>query len=90
MAEIAAMISKLLDFQKSGHAHASAVKLYNILAASSNGFLDDTIKANPMLKVKRPLLARKKIQNESKKPIPSINSAIFSSAWRTNLSGRHI
>ena len=52
----AAMISKLLlDFQKSGHAHASAVKLYNILnGIFKTAFLDDTIKANPMLKVKRP------------------------------------
>ena len=51
-----AMISKLLlDFQKSGHAHASAVKLYNILnGIFQMAFLDDTIKANPMLKVKRP------------------------------------
>lgn len=52
----AAMISKLLlDFQKNGHAHASAVKLYNILnGIFQMAFLDDTIKANPMLKVKRP------------------------------------
>ena len=45
-----AMISKLLlDFQKNGHAHASAVKLYNILnGIFQMAFLDDTIKANPM------------------------------------------
>ena len=52
----AAMISKLLlDFQKNGHSHASAVKLYSILnGIFQMAFLDDTIKANPMLKVKRP------------------------------------
>lgn len=51
-----AMISKLLlEFQKSGHAHASAVKLYNVLnGIFQMAFLDDTVKGNPMLKVKRP------------------------------------
>ena len=51
-----AMISKLLlDFQKNGHAHASAVKVYNILnGIFQMAFLDDTITANPMLKVRRP------------------------------------
>lgn len=50
-----AMITKLLlDFQ-GGHAHASCVKLYNILnGLFSMAFLDDTIPINPMLKVKRP------------------------------------
>lgn len=51
-----AMISKLLiDFQKSGKAHASAVKLYNILnGIFQMAFMDDSIPVNPMLKVKRP------------------------------------
>lgn len=51
-----AMISKLLlDFQNSGHAHASAVKVYNILnGIFQMAFLDDTITINPMMKVKRP------------------------------------
>lgn len=51
-----AMISKLLiEFQKNGHAHASSVKLYNVLnGVFQMAFLDDTIKINPMLKVKRP------------------------------------
>ena len=51
-----AMISRLLiDFQKAGYAHASAVKLYNILnGIFQMAFLDDTIEVNPMLKVKRP------------------------------------
>ncbi len=57
MADITpAMIAKLLlDFQKSGYAHASAVKLYNILnGLFQMAFLDDTLSTNPMLKVKRP------------------------------------
>ena len=65
-----AMISKLLlDFQKSGHAHASAVKLYNILnGIFQMAFLDDTIKANPMLKVKRPSPRKEeRAQDESEK-----------------------
>lgn len=65
-----AMISKLLlDFQKDGHAHASAVKLYNILnGIFQMAFLDDTIKTNPMLKVKRPAPRKEeKAQDESDK-----------------------
>ena len=51
-----AMITKLLvDFQKAGYAHATAVKLYNILSGVFEmAFLDDSIPMNPMLKVKRP------------------------------------
>ena len=51
-----AMVSKLLlDFQKVGYAHATAVKLYNILnGVLEMAFLDDTIPMNPMLKVRRP------------------------------------
>lgn len=51
-----AMISKLLvDFQKAGYAHTTAVKLYNILnGVLEMAFLDDSIPMNPMLKVKRP------------------------------------
>lgn len=51
-----AMISKLLiDFQKAGYAHASAVKLYNILNGLFDmAFMDDSIPISPMLKVKRP------------------------------------
>ncbi|MCC8078633.1 MAG: site-specific integrase [Oscillospiraceae bacterium] len=50
-----AMITKLLlDFQKS-HAHASCVKLYNILnGVFSMAFLDESIQQNPMLRVQRP------------------------------------
>ncbi len=51
-----AMISKLLlDFQKGGKAHASVIKLYNIInGVLEMAFLDDSIPINPMLKVKRP------------------------------------
>ncbi len=51
-----AMISKLLiDFQRAGYAHATTVKLYNILnGIFEMAFLDDSIPMNPMLKVKRP------------------------------------
>lgn len=52
-----AMLTKLLvDFQKAPHAHASTVKLYNILnGIFEMAFLDDSIPINPMLKVKRPV-----------------------------------
>ena len=52
----AAMVTKLLlDFRKAGYAHATAVKLYNILnGIFEMAFLDDSIPTNPMLKVKRP------------------------------------
>lgn len=55
-----AMISKLLvDFQKAGYAHATTVKLYNILnGVFGMAFLDDSIPMNPMLKVKRPALRK--------------------------------
>lgn len=65
-----AMISKLLlDFQKNGHAHASCIKLFNVLnGVFQMAFLDDTIKANPMLKVKRPSPRKEeKAQDESDK-----------------------
>lgn len=50
------MLTKLLlDFQKSGKAHSSAVKLYNILnGVFKMTFLDDSIQENPMLRVTRP------------------------------------
>ena len=51
-----AMISRLLtDFQRNGYAHATAIKLYNILnGLFEMAFLDDSIPINPLLKVKRP------------------------------------
>ena len=50
------VISKLLiDFQKAGYAHATCVKLYNILnGVFDMAFMDDSISISPMLKVKRP------------------------------------
>ena len=65
-----AIISKfLLNFQKDGYAHASAVKLYNILnGIFQMAFLDDTIKGNPMLKVTRPAPRKdEKTQDEGEK-----------------------
>lgn len=51
-----AMLTKrIVDFQKGNVAHASAVKLYNILNGIFDmAFMDDSIPINPMLKVKRP------------------------------------
>ena len=71
MADITpAMVTKLLlDFQKSGHAHASAVKLYNILnGIFKMAYKDDTVKVNPMLKVDRPTPRKEETaQDESDK-----------------------
>ena len=51
-----AMITKLLlDYQRAGHAHASTIKLYNILNGMFKmAFMDDSIPISPMLKVSRP------------------------------------
>ena len=51
-----AMIQRLLlDFQKAGYSHATAVKLYNILNGIFDmAFMDGSIAISPMLKVKRP------------------------------------
>lgn len=51
-----AVIQKLLvDFQKAGYSHATAVKLYNIMRGLFDmAFMDDSIPLSPMLKVKRP------------------------------------
>ncbi len=51
-----AMIQKLiLDFQKSGKSHSSALTLFVILCGIFNSaFMDDSIPISPMLKVKRP------------------------------------
>ena len=61
-----AMISKLLvDFQRAGYAHATAVKLYNILnGVFEMAFLDDSIPMNPMLKVKRPVPRKGELPKE--------------------------
>lgn len=51
-----AVVTKLLiDFQKGGYAHATVIKLYNILNGLFDmAFMDDSIPISPMLKVKRP------------------------------------
>lgn len=65
-----AMIQKLLvDFQRAGYAHATTVKLYNILnGIFEMAFLDDSVPMNPMLKVKRPAPRKdEQIKEESDK-----------------------
>lgn len=67
-----AMLTKLLiDFQKAGYAHASVIKLYNILnGIFEMAFLDDSIPMNPLLKVKRPAPRKdERIQEESEKAL---------------------
>ena len=66
-----AMITKLLiDFQRQGYAHATAVKLYNILnGVFEMAFLDDSILMNPMLKVKRPAPRKEETQDETDKAL---------------------
>lgn len=61
-----AIIQKLLlDFQKSGKAHATCVKLYNILnGLFTMAFMDDSIPLSPMLKVKRPAPRKDEAQKE--------------------------
>ncbi|MBR1585172.1 MAG: site-specific integrase [Clostridia bacterium] len=52
----AILTKRILDYQKEGYAHASAVKLYNILnGIFEMAFMDDSVPMNPMLKVKRPV-----------------------------------
>ena len=67
-----AIVQKLLlDFQKSGKAHSSAVKLYNILHGLFDmAFMDDSIPISPMLKVKRPSPRKdEKVEEESSKAL---------------------
>lgn len=55
----------LLDFQRTGKAHATAVKLYNVLnGLFSMAFMDDSIPLSPMLKVKRPAPRKDEAQKE--------------------------
>ena len=59
----AAVQKLLIDFQKRGYAHATTVKLYNILnGVFTMAYLDDTIPVNPMLKVKRPAPRKDELQ----------------------------
>lgn len=67
-----AMVTKLLvDFQKRGYAHATCVKLYNILNGLFDmAFMDDSIPLSPMLKVKRPAPRKDEAQKpESEKAL---------------------
>lgn len=67
-----AMLTKrILDYQKEGHAHSSAVKLYNILNGLFDmAFMDDSIPMNPMLKVKRPAQGKtEQAKDESEKAL---------------------
>lgn len=61
-----AMVTKLLvDFQKAGYSHSTAIKLYNILnGVFEMAFLDDSIPMNPMLKVKRPTAGKHEAPKE--------------------------
>lgn len=61
-----AMVTKLLvDFQKAGYSHSTAIKLYNILnGVFEMAFLDDSIPMNPMLKVKRPTAGKHEVPKE--------------------------
>ncbi|MBQ2062631.1 MAG: site-specific integrase [Oscillospiraceae bacterium] len=59
----AAVQKLLIDFQRRGYAHATTVKLYNILnGVFTMAYMDDTIPVNPMLKVKRPAPRKDELQ----------------------------
>ena len=66
-----AMLSKLLiDFQRQGYAHATTVKLYNILnGVFEMAFMDDSIPMNPMLKVKRPTPRKDEGKDDTEKAL---------------------
>lgn len=86
-----AMISKMLvDFQKAGYAHASVVKLYNILnGIFEMAFLDDSIPVNPLLKVKRPSPRKgEQVQEETKALTAKELSYVLSCAVQEPLKWR--
>ena len=61
----AAVQKLLLNFQRRGYAHATTVKLYNILnGIFSMAYMDDTIPVNPMFKVKRPAPRKDELQGQ--------------------------
>lgn len=66
-----AMIAKLLiDFQRQGYAHATCIKLYNILnGIFEMAFLDDSIPLNPMMKVKRPAPRKDDTKDDTEKAL---------------------
>jgi len=60
----------LLNFQRQGYAHATTVKLYNILnGIFEMAFLDDSIPMNPMMKVKRPAPRKEETREEAEKAL---------------------
>ena len=91
-----AMIQKLLlDFQRAGYSHSTAVKLYNILnGIFEMAFMDDSIPMNPMLKVKRPAPRKDELpQEERDKAYTATELAYILSCasheplqWRTYIS----
>lgn len=64
-----AMITKLLTDFQAEHAHATCIKLYNVMnGIFEMAFMDDSIEKNPMLKVKRPVPKKEeKAVNEEEK-----------------------
>lgn len=51
--------SFLLAFQKKGYAHATCIKLYNILnGIFTMAFMDETLETNPMARVTRPSMSK--------------------------------
>lgn len=91
-----AMLSKLLlDFQKAGYSHSSAVKLYNVLNGLFDmAFMDESIPISPMLKVKRPAPRKdEKLQDEAEKALTASQLALLLSftaqeplQWRTYIA----
>ncbi|MBR4158128.1 MAG: site-specific integrase [Oscillospiraceae bacterium] len=77
-----AIIQKLIiDFQRTGKSHASAVKLYNILnGVFDMAFMDDSIPISPMLKVKRPA------PRKDEQPTPESQKALTAKELRAVLS----
>ena len=64
-----AILQKLIiEYQRAGYKHASAVKLYNILNGLFDmAFMDDSIPLSPMLKVKRPAQRKDEALSDDKK-----------------------
>lgn len=61
-----AMLTKLIvDFQKSGRSHGTAVKMYNILnGVFDMAFMDGSVPISPMLKVKRPAPRKDEVKKD--------------------------
>jgi len=66
----------LLDFQKSGQAHASCVRLYAILSCLfASAFSCDTITINPMLKVSRPKPRKDELRKDGPETLSEAETA---------------